>query len=133
MQMGTKNRHGFTIVELMVIIIVVGILVGITVVSYGAWRQQINRDATTSDLKGVAGALENSRNFSETGYPVYPVNTTFNSGAAGNLFTSSENVRLTYRSGTSTTYCIEGTPVSGTSFRLYITNTMDTPREGSCP
>lgn len=54
---------GFTIVELVVVIVVMGILATITVASYGNWRERTVTNQIKSDLNGVATAMENVRNF----------------------------------------------------------------------
>jgi len=54
----TKNKHGFTIVELLVVIVVIGILVGITIVSYGAIQQRARDSERSSDVTQLKIALE---------------------------------------------------------------------------
>lgn len=63
-----NNRSGFTIVELVVIITVIGILAGVVIVGYGAWQQRTTENVLKSDLTGVATAMESARNFG-SGYP----------------------------------------------------------------
>lgn len=63
-----KKTHGFTIIELIVIILVIGILAAVGVVSYGSWKTSIITTQLKSDLNGVAAAMENARNFGN-GYP----------------------------------------------------------------
>jgi len=88
-----KIQHrfsGFTIVELVVVIAVIGILAGITVVGYGAWQAQTAQNAVKSDLTNLLGAMENARNFG-SGYPL----------AVPSTFTPSNNVQSTTVSTTS--------------------------------
>jgi len=49
----TRLRAGFTIVELVVVIAVIGILATITIVSYGAWHKSTLSAQVKSDLNGV--------------------------------------------------------------------------------
>lgn len=63
-----KQLHGFTIVELLVVIVVIGILATIGVVSYGNWKTQSIATQLKSDLTGVVAAMESARTFGN----VYP-------------------------------------------------------------
>ncbi|RWZ78826.1 MAG: pilus assembly protein [Candidatus Microsaccharimonas sossegonensis] len=49
---------GFTIVELLVIIAVIGILAGVSILGYGAWKKQTIVSQLKSDLNGAAQAME---------------------------------------------------------------------------
>ena len=53
------NKHnGFTIVELLIVIVVIGTLAGIAVVAYSGITRQANDTAVQSDLKNLATKLE---------------------------------------------------------------------------
>jgi len=45
------NRRGFTIVELLIVIVVIGILAAITIVAYTGITQNANKSALTADIK----------------------------------------------------------------------------------
>ena len=62
------KHKGFTIVELVVVIAVIGILAGITVVGYGAWRDRAAKTEVMSDLRNAALAMKNELNFNNK-YP----------------------------------------------------------------
>ena len=64
----TNRNRGFTMVEIVIVVVVIGILAGITIVSYGSWRKNIAEGQVKSDLSGVASAMEGARNFGST-YP----------------------------------------------------------------
>lgn len=78
-----QNRHttsAFTIVELIVIIVVISILVGISVVSYGAWRYRSADEAVKYDLSLGTSALRSYKNFKNN----YPPNLSATEFAASN-------------------------------------------------
>jgi len=60
--------NGFTIVELIVVISIIGILAAIVIVSYNGWNQKTTTAQLKSDLNGAAAAMENARTF-ENKYP----------------------------------------------------------------
>lgn len=120
---GEHRRVGFTVVELIIVIAVVGILAGIVTVAYGGWR---NRAATTevkNELSRVASAMEAGRNFGG-GYPASGLPSGFTAGA---------NVTLT-RSGSGTSsYCVQGVSQVDSTVRFYVRSGGGTdPKPGPC-
>lgn len=77
-QHGNLNR-GFTIVELLIVIVVIGILAAITIVAFNGVQNRANDAAVKSDLKNFASLMEVFRATSTTS--IYP--------AWGDLTTSS--------------------------------------------
>lgn len=53
-----RNEKGFTLVELMIVIIILAVLTGIAVPSYMALRNRARESATESEMKNIATALE---------------------------------------------------------------------------
>jgi general secretion pathway protein G len=49
-----KQQSGFTIVELLIVIVVIGILAAITIVAYNGVQNRAKTAALTSDLRGAA-------------------------------------------------------------------------------
>lgn len=89
------KRFGFTIVELIVVIVAIGILAGVVVIGYGSWQKSLVEDKLKSDLNGAASAMEDSRNFNND----YP-------DTLPSSFVPSEGVTMSMKSGGGT-YCIE--------------------------
>lgn len=53
-----KKETGFTIVELLIVIVVIGILAAITIVAYNGIKDRANNSKRAGDLNGVSKALE---------------------------------------------------------------------------
>jgi prepilin-type N-terminal cleavage/methylation domain-containing protein len=66
-----KNISGFTIVELLIVIVVIGILAAITIVAYNGVQNRAYDTSVQSDLRNIAKQLEVGRVDSPTNsYPV---------------------------------------------------------------
>ena len=53
-----KNEKGFTLVELMVVVVIIGILVAIAIPIYNDVTARANRNTVESNLRIIDGALE---------------------------------------------------------------------------
>lgn len=77
-----RKSHGFTIVELLIVVVIIGILAAIVVVAYNGLTQRANASSISSFL---ASAEKGFRLYvSEQGYSTWPLETTLTSGGAGN-------------------------------------------------
>lgn len=117
------DNKAFTIIELLVVIVVIGILAAIVTLGYGAWQTSTRTSQVKSNLQGIAGAMEDARNFS-TGYP-----TTLPSS-----FTPNSDVQ-TPMLATSTAqdfYCASTQSVADAAVKYYITNLNTDPILGDC-
>jgi prepilin-type N-terminal cleavage/methylation domain-containing protein len=115
-------KNGYTLVELTIVIIVIGILASISVVGYGSWRNTLAEKEVKSDLRGAAAAMETSRNFSN-GYPL----------AIPTTFKESDGVKLTYSGGTNKAFCISGESRKISTVKYYIDSTVSKePISGTC-
>ena len=56
--MGIKKQTGFTIVELLIVIVVIGILAAITIVTYGGVQDRARDTRRISDIKSIQEAIE---------------------------------------------------------------------------
>lgn len=53
-----KTTRGFTIIELLIVIVIVGVLVAITAVSYNGITKQVNQTATDVDIANMKKSLD---------------------------------------------------------------------------
>lgn len=65
---GTRKRPGFTLVELLVVIVIIAILAGFLVVGVMAGMRRAKEAAIRTEIMGMAGALETYKN----DYDYYP-------------------------------------------------------------
>jgi len=122
-QSGGNSSNGFTIVELILVIAIIGILASISIVSYGNWQKKLVGVQLKSDLGGVATAMENSRNFN-SGYPSsIPV-----------TFTPSQYVTLSGGgSSDSKEYCIDAASTKDATIHYYIDqDNIKSAQVGTC-
>lgn len=116
------SRRGFTIIEITVIIVIIGILATMLIFAVGSWRKKTAQTEVKSDLSSVSAAMENARNFNN-GYP-----TSLPTG-----FKESPNVEVTYVSGDASGYCVEGVSTAAPVIYFIDTRTgSNEPKIGTC-
>lgn len=115
----TNARRGFTIVELLIVIVVIAILATITIVAYNGVSQSARASALQASVSQGATKLETYKVANNDTYPpdlatvglTAPSGTTYNYNVSGS------------------TYCLSATS-SGTSY--HVTNSNNTPTAGAC-
>ncbi len=117
------RERGFTIVELLIVIVVIGILVAIVIVAYNGIQQRAHAATVQADLEGSAKKMANDNTLNGS----YAL--TAGAVDSGKGLPTSAGTTYVYHS-TGTTYCITGT--NGTS-SYTISDTAPTPTAGGCP
>lgn len=64
-----KNINGYSLLELIVVICIIGIISTIAVISYSGWKQSTMFTQLSNDLNGVSTAMESARTFNNS-YPL---------------------------------------------------------------
>lgn len=101
-------KKGFTLVELVLVISVIGILAAITIVSYGPWRQSAADNEARNGIDQLRSAMDDIRNFADDGkYPQYLPSSITNPGETSVYTTTMGRVTLTINTAASsrTSYC----------------------------
>jgi prepilin-type N-terminal cleavage/methylation domain-containing protein len=119
----TKTQSGFTIVELLIVIVVIGILAAITIVAYMGIQNRARAATVSSDLANAAEALELHGVDTNT----YPA--TLEEANSGQGVKASNGTTYQY-SSSGATYCVTAT--NGTVSYM-ITNDAPIPVAGGCP
>lgn len=125
--MHKQKQSAFTVVELLIVIVIIGILATLTILAYRGVQEQAKVAAIKSDLTQASRAMERFKIKNAEQYP---------STLAAASITSSPNISYQYSVNNSVspaTFCITAvnTTMIGTAY--YVSNTQLTPLEGFCP
>lgn len=107
---------------MMVVVVIIGILVGLSSFGYRNWQQGLTQRQAQSDLRLASIAMENAKNFDNK----YPTSLPSN-------FNGSDGVSITYIGGNTTRYCLEARGATYTTIVYYIdSNVGKDPVAGTC-
>jgi len=126
MSSGASKRTGFTIVELLIVIVVIGILAAITIVAYNGITNKANIASVQSDLDNAKKQL----GIDQTNTGSFPATTAAANGGAGLAASAGTTYQYIVNTNVSPqTYCLAATKGSAT---YYITDSNGVPSPGSC-
>ena len=120
------TSQGFTIVELLIVIVVIGILAAITIVSYNGIITRAHQSKLISDV-GSAGMLMSVEQSSSGAYP--SDRNTLNNGRG---LQSDADITYNFYS-TQSTFCISALSTHSGVDTYYVSETSLNPTKGSCP
>lgn len=111
-----KDERGFTIIELLIVIVVIGILAAIVIVAYSGITTRANAATAKSNAEGVQKVVEAYANDSTTGgnglYPTLPQLTGWTGGVSrlpGGVTVNSAQLTSTQASGKTIQYVPKST------------------------
>ena len=122
---GKPHGRGFTIVELLIVIVVIGILAAITIVAYNGVQNRAEETKLQADLRQAADqvAIDHALN------DEYPANAAAVNEGKG--FSPSDGTRLQY-SANGDSYCLTATSTRRNVRAFYISSNTGSIREGVC-
>jgi len=120
----SKLKQGFTIVELLIVVVVIAILASITIVSYNGVTKSAKNSAIQGILSQAVQKLELAKMNSAT--DTYPASL---SDAGLDLVSSGDTLYTYAPSSDSKLFCLASSR-SGRTY--YITSTIQTPKPGIC-
>jgi general secretion pathway protein G len=119
MQTKYKPQAGFTIVELLIVIVIIGILAAITVVAFSGIQGRANDTAIKSDLANIAKQLETIKiTSSSTTYPTTGELAGNKLSASKDPYEKSRNNLYYCRTTDNTHYAVGAVSTSGKNFFL---------------
>ncbi len=118
------TRRGFTIVELLIVIVIIGILATIVIVAYNGIQQRAHVAVLQSDVKNASTQLE----IDNVQIGTYPATMAAANSGAGLKASPGTTYQYTYTSS-GNSYCLTGTN-SGVSY--FASNDNQTPQSGAC-
>lgn len=122
-----KNKQGFTIVELLIVVIVIAILATITIVGFNGIQNRAKDSALKSEISTMRKQLSV---FATTNSDTYPssINSCPTPVTGAACIAAETNNTVTYY-GAGNTYCLSATNPSGSS---YYTNESGAVSTGTC-
>ena len=117
-----KKYAGFSLVEILTVLVVLGILTAMTTLGYNVWQDRIAEDQVLAALKSAKTSMENAKNFSSS--KQYPATVNYSPGPDVTITGGATNSNYSY--------CIRGQSNRRTGTVYYITNTDPEPSSTAC-
>lgn len=114
-------KHGFTIVELVVVIATITILAAVGIIGYGPWQKSIRTDQVKSELAQAAAALKNHINFNNA----YPAN-------LGTVYTPGDGVVFDGGRISESSFCLRAYSSADSSIAYSVSSDRTEPRSAGC-
>ena len=122
MEKSSLKRLGFTIIELLVVIVVIGVLASLSFVAYGSVRAKVIDESLAADILNMGSAqLKQKTNTGLSGKAYYSGSATDTSG----LGFKPNNGNVVDVVTNATGYCIRGYNVGGTKNTIYNPSTKE--------
>ena len=118
-------QSGFTIVELLIVIVVIGILAAITIVAYNGITLRARTASVQTDMKNSANLLANDNTVNNA----YPASIAAANNGQGLRSSPGTTYQYAYNNS-GNTYCLTGT--NGT-VSYFSSSANPTPQSGTCP
>lgn len=117
-----RKSQGFTIVELLIVIVVIGILAAITIVAYNGIQQRARTTVLTTDISKAARLMA-AANASTGAYPTsIPSEMKYSPGVGMSLAST----------GNANTFCINAQLSDGNMLQMYYDSASGTTANGVC-
>lgn len=114
-----KRTSGFTIIEIIIVVAMIGILASITVFAFSNWRSRTARTEMKNEVAQAWAAAKNYRNYNGS----YPTS----QAAFNGVYTAGSSVTLTYvTTATGSDYCLKATSTNDTSV-WYVSSVTSQP------
>lgn len=121
--MQSSKKRGFTIVELLVVIVIIAIIASILYFILSGWRVETARTEVQNDLKNLTTEIQQYRNFNNT-YPATLANLQYDN-------TSSVSISYTLRGDG--TYCINASSIPEPAVQYNVDSAVSANAvEGTC-
>lgn len=117
-----RASSAFTIAELIIIIIVIGILAASVLVGYNGWQHSSRESQVKSELIHAAAAMQDYSTYNDT----YP------STVPADRYTPNSEVTITVANNSSVAYCLNGVSTVISSITYYMASDLKDPKPGTC-